>query len=165
LVQLYESDRNIKVKNIIYESGSPVEYKDEFLKLWLVHMEYINSIQNFSSKKADVNIFNESLNKFISKHRNVKLFVAKEDKKLIGFLQAGTAFNDKYGFISDLHVEQFHRRSGIGKNLLINCLEWFKENKIQDIGLEVIGGNDKALNFYKRNGFDIDMYSLKLTNP
>lgn len=165
LYNLYENrqiNKQSNELNITYENGNPFKYKDEFLKIWLIHMEYINSIQRFSTPKASISIFNESLNKFASKHRATNLFIAKENSNIIGFLQSGIAPNNKYGFISDLHVLENYRRLGIGDNLLTNCLNWFNENKVSTIGLDVTGGNEKALKFYKNHGFDIDNYSLKL---
>ncbi len=148
--------------NIVYEQGYPLNYKDEFQNLWLIHMEYLRSIQNNSTPEPTVSIFNESLNKFLIKHKQTRLFLAKENKKAIGFLQAGIATNKTYGFISDLHVLEDYRRLGIGEKLLKDSLEWFSENKIKDIGLEVTGGNEKVLEFYTRNGFNIDQYTLKM---
>lgn len=161
LITLYEN-KHIPSVNITYESGSPLQYKNDFLKIWLIHMEYLNSVGGSPLKNANSTIFNEALNKFMNKHKDVNLFIAKEGNGVVGVLQAGIAPNNQYGFISDLHVLEDYRNYGIGKNLLKNCMEWFNQNNVSEIGLEVAGGNKKALSFYKKNGFNIDMYSLKI---
>ena len=151
-----------EIKIITYESGDPFNYKDDFSELWLEHMKYLLTIERFSYNiKYDNNIFLESLNKFKSKHKYSKLFVAKEGSKIIGFLQAGIAPNNTYAFISDLHVREQYRGRNIGENLMNNCMKWFSAHNIKECDVEVAGGNERVLEFYKRYGFDVATYTLK----
>jgi ribosomal protein S18 acetylase RimI-like enzyme len=148
--------------DIIYESGEPLQYRDEFSKLWLEHMSYLKEIERFPYNiEFDERIFFESLNNFKSKHKYTKLFVAKESSKMIGFLQAGIAHNGVYGFISDLHVLEQYRNRYIGEDLVNNCLEWFSDHNIKECDIEVTGGNERVLEFYKKYDFDIATYTLK----
>jgi len=148
--------------NVIYESGDPLQYRNEFCKLWLEHMRYLGTIERFSyNVDFDERVFSESLNDFRSKHKYTKLFVAKENSKMIGFLQAGIAPYGSYGFISDLHVAEQYRNRYIGENLVNNCLKWFSENNIKECDIEVAGGNERVLEFYRKYGFDISTYTLK----
>ncbi len=158
----YHGGQPKRTNNIVYEHGHPLTYKDDFSKLWLVHMEYISSIQTFKAPTATLEVFNESLDKFITKHNNAKLFVAKEEGKMVGFLQAGISSNKIYGLFSDLHVLEDYRQFGIGRQLIQNGLDWFTENNVEEVGLEVTGGNESALNFHIRNGFSISNYTLKM---
>ena len=147
--------------NITYEAGSPYNYINEFKTLWMIHMEHIRSIQNFPTPKLTEEIFHESLKKFISKHEDTKLFVAKDGNTLIGFLQAGMLRRNKYGFISDLHVTEEYRNLGIGSKLLENSISWYDKNGIDEVDIEVTGGNEEVIDFYKKYKFEPESYILK----
>jgi ribosomal protein S18 acetylase RimI-like enzyme len=149
-------------KKITYESGDPSEYQDQFSEMWLNHMNYLQSIETFPYKvEFNKGMFVESLNKFRHRHSEIRLFLAKEDKDMVAFLQAGITPNRKFGFISDLHVLESYRSRGIGENLIQNCFRWLKENRVTDCILEVAGGNEKVLEFYNKYGFKIQTYILK----
>ncbi|MEN1969209.1 GNAT family N-acetyltransferase [Lentibacillus sp. N15] len=45
---------------------------------------------------------------------------------------------------------------GIGKNLLKESIHWAESNKIKKITLNVIETNDKAIELYKRYGFEVE---------
>lgn len=160
LSESYNGKKNSEF-DIVYEDGHPYNYFGEFKNLWMIHMKYIQSIQKFPLPKVTSKIFSESLKRFISKHEDTKLFVAKENNEMIGFLQAGMLMKKHYGFISDLHVIEDYRRFGVGSRLLKNCFQWYNKNDIKEISIEVTGGNKKVIDFYKKNGFEIDSYILK----
>lgn len=147
--------------HIVYEEGHPLNYRNEFKELWLTHMEHIRLIQNFPLPKVTENTFNESLKNFVSIHEDARLFIAKDKKNLIGFLQAGMLKKNQYGFISDLHVSDSYRNFGIGTILLEKCFSWYEKNGIKEIDVEVTGGNENVLRFYKKNNFKVDSYTLK----
>lgn len=151
-----------KLSKVIYESGDPLYYRDEFSELWLEHMSYLKTVERFPYNiEFDERMFFESLNNFKSKHKYTKLFVAKESMKMIGFLQAGIAHNRNYAFISDFHVHEQYRGKNIGETLINNCLRWFSDYNIKECDVEVAGGNERVLEFYKRYGFDVSTYTLK----
>lgn len=148
--------------NIRYIDGDPYGYINEFSNLWIEHMKYLQTIESFPYNiEFNEQVFNESLRKFRQKHKYIKLFMARENRRMIGFLQAGIATSGTYGFLSDLHVRRGYRGKNIGRNLVENCLTWFNKNNVREIGIEVVGGNENVLEFYKKFGFDVEMYRLK----
>jgi ribosomal protein S18 acetylase RimI-like enzyme len=144
---------------ITYESGSPLSYKKDFSTLWIKLMDHLNEYRITKYPKANMKIFNEALGLFINNNREVKLFVAKESNKCIGMLQ-GAITRENGGILSDLFVEEKYQNRGIGKSLLNNCLYWFEEKNIKNINLKVDAGNEKVLEFYRRNGFEVTEYKL-----
>jgi ribosomal protein S18 acetylase RimI-like enzyme len=147
---------------ITYESGDPSKYQDQFSRLWINHMTYLESIGTFSYNiNFDFRVFSEALHEFRQKHSEIKLFVAKEDQNLVGFLQAGIMPNKQGGMISDLHVLENYRGRYIGETLVKNCLRWFDNKNIKEQWVEVMGGNEKVLEFYNQYGFKTSLYTLK----
>ncbi|HDX9610068.1 TPA: GNAT family N-acetyltransferase [Bacillus toyonensis] len=45
---------------------------------------------------------------------------------------------------------------GIGKNLLLQSINWADENEVKKISLQVLETNEKAINLYKKLGFDVE---------
>jgi putative acetyltransferase len=82
---------------------------------------------------------------------NSKLFVYEEDNIIKGFI--GIIGN----YIAGLFVREEFQNNKIGKRLLENA-----QALSQDLSLDVFSKNEKAVKFYKRNGFKI-IYTRK--NP
>ncbi|PHN02281.1 GNAT family N-acetyltransferase [Flavilitoribacter nigricans] len=92
---------------------------------------------------------------------------AFDDDRLVGFMMTGvdrwngrrTAYNSGTGVIPS------YRGQRIVQQLYKKALPSFRENSIEQCMLEVIVGNDQALNAYKRVGFQqkrtLKSYSLK----
>ena len=77
----------------------------------------------------------------------------KDNNKIIG-----------YGFITILYenadidniaVSNKYQGKGYGNKLLNELIEIAKENKVENILLEVRISNNRAINLYKKNGFEI----------
>jgi len=91
--------------------------------------------------------------------KNVKIFVAWDQKKIIGFLIAKIKktkyfFKPRFiGIISRIFVENDFRKKGIGMRLVEKALEWFKKRKIKFVEVVCHSKNKKALNFWKKLGF------------
>ncbi|PFJ05038.1 GNAT family N-acetyltransferase [Bacillus cereus] len=45
---------------------------------------------------------------------------------------------------------------GIGKNLLLQSINWANENEVKKISLQVLETNEKAINLYKKLGFEAE---------
>lgn len=44
---------------------------------------------------------------------------------------------------------------GIGKIMMQECINWCKENNVEQLELEVITQNNRAISMYKSFGFEI----------
>jgi ribosomal protein S18 acetylase RimI-like enzyme len=89
-----------------------------------------------------------------------KLFVARQDKELVGFVvfgpQKAIDGDSKvriFGNVQEIFVRASARGSGAGKALLSAAEEALKEMGYPDIMIECSSFNDDALRFYEREGY------------
>ncbi|MDH5533546.1 MAG: GNAT family N-acetyltransferase [Candidatus Pacebacteria bacterium] len=82
-------------------------------------------------------------------------WVAKDGDKVIGF--ARTYRKEDKIMLGAIYVLSEYQRQGLGKKLLEKVLEFQdrKKDKIEAIWLEVAIYNNKAINFYKKAGFEL----------
>ena len=77
-------------------------------------------------------------------------FVAKFESKVVGYVEP--IIEDGKRFISAIYVDPNFQGMGIGSKLLQRALDW--HGKDEDIYLEVVAYNQKAIRFYERFGFE-----------
>lgn len=76
------------------------------------------------------------------------------DGEVCGFICFYNNDDDsKTSYISQLAVKERFQGKGIGQNLLDKCVEIAKKTNRVAIELEVDDENEKAISFYKKNGF------------
>ncbi len=84
--------------------------------------------------------------------------IAEEDGKKIGYIAAGTKTvsyrKSRYMEIGDMGVIPGYRSKGIGRMLINECLKWAKTKGFQKAFVNSYFDNKKAIEFYKRNGFE-----------
>ena len=78
-------------------------------------------------------------------------FEAWADNILTGLLAA--YFENHLGFISNVSVINEYRGVGIASELINNCIEYAKHNKIEEVRLIVHKDNHSAIKLYTKNGF------------
>ncbi len=64
-----------------------------------------------------------------------------------------TVTADGQGEVDSLYVIPTHRKLGIGHAMMSRTLQWFGQQSVRAISVEVIIGNESALPFYARYGF------------
>ena len=96
------------------------------------------------------------------------IFIAIKNDKIVGMI-LGKIINTlsiikfkKRGYISNLYILPKYRRKGIAKKLVRELIEWFKENNIKNLRLEVYSKNKPALNIYNKLRFK--EYAIKMKN-
>jgi GNAT superfamily N-acetyltransferase len=55
--------------------------------------------------------------------------------------------------VDSLYVTPSHRGRGVGHALMTRTIDWFASQAIRSVVVDVISGNDVALQFYARYGF------------
>lgn len=105
---------------------------------------------SLSERIANLNCYTEKL------YNNAIVFVAIEENEFIGF----TAFyandrNKHLAYLTQLAVKPKAQNRNIGKLLLDACIDTSKNNGMTELKLEVINSNITAINFYKKNGFEL----------
>lgn len=85
---------------------------------------------------------------------NAICFEAWHKENLIGLIAMYINHEQKcFGYITNVNVIDEYKNKCIASTLLINCIQYSKENKIYTIELEVNKNNISAINLYKKFGF------------
>ena len=94
--------------------------------------------------------------------------VVEIDNKVIGYfigkIEKAKPFitPKKIGKISDAFVEEKYRKSGIGKMMFNELIQWFKKNKIKHIELSVDSRNEIGIKAWQKFGFKEFMKKMRL---
>ncbi len=78
-------------------------------------------------------------------------FIAEEHDRLIGTVLGGS--DGRRGYIYHLAVHPEFQRRGIGKQLIQNCLEAFRNQDIMKCHIFVISSNREGIKFWKKIGW------------
>lgn len=78
-------------------------------------------------------------------------YTAQIDNVAVGFVIASTE-DDGRKFINSIYIEPNFQGKGIGSMLMKKALDWLGGD--EDIYLEVLSYNQKAIDFYKQFGFE-----------
>ena len=60
---------------------------------------------------------------------------------------------ERYGYLSDLMVEEAYRRQGMGRALLAAALDWSRKMRIECVQLQHYCFNEKGKAFWQKMGF------------
>lgn len=97
------------------------------------------------------------------------IFVAEIDGKIIGYLAGGVQEAEKCRNIKylcelgSLWVDDEYRSKGIGKELVKEFEKWCREKKVSRLSVDTSAGNERAIEFYRKEGFED--YELILEKP
>lgn len=69
--------------------------------------------------------------------------------------------NFKTLYIDDLCIDENFRNTGIGKKLFAHSVEFARECGCYNIELNVWSFNDRAIEFYKKQGMEIQCYKME----
>lgn len=122
----------------------------------LLNYVWIDTYKEFFSKETIKYIVEESqtIDKLSLeiKNNNLLFLVAKNNLDNIVGLATVQKGESKI-FLKRLYIHPNYQRKGIGKKLLLNILNYSEDKKA--IYLEAEKDNINAINFYKKNGFNI----------
>ena len=141
------------IKAIQKFRGLLVEYEKEELGNELLNIDWANSKEGEASTK-----------KYIEEHY---CFVATLNGGIVGIITAKISperpwFVEKTAILNNLYVEKEYREKGIATKLYEKlCLE-LKREGITKIELHTMSNNEKAINFYKKLGFE--SYNIQMLN-
>lgn len=142
-------------------------------------IEDLNSIQKLNYKlfEHEYNEYDNALNLkwpiseegalyFTKLITEQKVFIACDDFNTVGYL-AGilklkeTYFNVNMAEIENMYVEEKYRSIGLGTMLINEFKKYCVNVNIQDVTVTASSMNAKAINFYKKNGFNNYNLTLK----
>ncbi|WP_293889774.1 GNAT family N-acetyltransferase [Flavobacterium sp.] len=132
-------------------------------KLMNIHKEL--DAHYFSETDNSKNEYKTEIEWFIN-HDSNRVYVALIDNEVIGFATAQLIFfsNSHYNMnshcsIGDIMIEEKYQHLGIGKAFLEEVKLWAQSVNIKTIQLHVFSKNEKALGFFKNQGFE-DLFAI-----
>lgn len=142
-------------ENILLIEGKQ-ELLGEVQELWQkLNMHHMENTQYFK-KKYQENSFEKRKKPLLEKSAtgDIQVLIAKDqatDTKAGYCISTVTA--EGIGELDSIYVEKEYRRLGVGDMLMTASMKWLESKAPKEIVLTVAGGNEKALDFYKRYGF------------
>ena len=104
--------------------------------------------------------FRISIEDMIAEQNHFEILVAEEDHgRIIGFATTFIAWYSWIGkslYLDDLFVIEAYRGNGLGSRLMDAVIAMAKEKGCKKIKWQVSSWNEKAIDFYKRKGAEID---------
>jgi len=88
---------------------------------------------------------------------NAQMLLAEIDGKIVGNASVGRVMNKKryrHRAALGIVVRQEFWGLGIGKILMEECVSWCKDNEVEQLELEVMTHNKRAIDLYKKLGFE-----------
>jgi ribosomal protein S18 acetylase RimI-like enzyme len=92
----------------------------------------------------------------------IDLAIDSNSELVIGYCISSIS-NGK-GEIDSIYVEEKFRSKGIGDNLMKNSLRWMDEEGVETREVQLLAGNDDAIQFYSHYGFHPKHILLKQKN-
>ena len=86
-------------------------------------------------------------------------FVATDGKEILGFALYYVSYSTWKGkclYLEDFYVKEAQRKKGIGEMLFKETVEKAVEIKAKRLEWQVLDWNDIAINFYKKQGTELD---------
>jgi GNAT superfamily N-acetyltransferase len=109
----------------------------------------------------------KSIQPFLGRFASVVL--AELNGEMVGFVAGRIRTLPPYfgsatiGAISEVFVSNQHRSRGIGQRLLAFALEWFAEQQITRVELQVVAGNPDGIRFYRQLGWHEELLQMVWT--
>jgi len=120
-------------------------------KLNLLHFDLS---QNFKNRFNDMNWEKRKM-KLIEKSEEIMIDAVMDSKNIvIGYcISTVDKENNKTGEIDSIYIDAPYRKSGIGKQLINNAIDWLGTKGTTEQRLLVGVGNERVLDFYKQFNF------------
>ena len=131
-----------------------IEDYDKVFSLW-------KTIKGFGIRSVDDS--KEGIERFLKWNPGLSV-VAEEDGKIVGAILCGS--DGRRGCLYHVCVHKDYRRQGIGKSMVIWCMEKLKELQINKVSLIAFTQNDVGNAFWKEIGWtkreDLNYYDFTL---
>lgn len=119
------------------------------------------TIKGFGIRSVDDS--KEGVERFLKRNPGLSV-VAEEDGKIVGCILCG--HDGRRGCLYHVCVAEAYRMHGIGKSMVVHCMERLKEEKINKVSLIAFTCNDIGNAFWKEIGWtkreDLNYYDFVL---
>ncbi len=120
--------------------------------------EFEDNLHILSKEKSDYNLIHTSslLNNYYGElDEDISLLALTDKGNLAGYILGMKSFI-KSGFIIDFAVDPTFQGYGLGKVLFRNAIiKYFEKFNCENVGVEVTLANEKTINLFLSNGFEI----------
>ena len=156
----------MKVKKVNYEAnGIPIIIRSaetrDANQLSQIRVQIDGETEFLDREPGEAFLDSEAFKELISSDQNNKnhlFLVAEANGKIIGFSRCEGSnlkrMSHKVEF--GICILKEYWSLGIGKQLIETSIHWASENNIKKIVLSVIEINEKAMEWYKRYGFEVE---------
>lgn len=131
-----------------------IEDYDQVYELW-------NTIHGFGIRSVDDS--KEGIERFLKWNPGLSV-VAEQDQKIVGAILCGS--DGRRGCLYHVCVQKEFRRHGIGKTMVVHCMEKLKELQVNKVSLIAFTKNDIGNAFWKEMGWtkreDLNYYDFTL---
>lgn len=131
-----------------------IEDYDKVYALW-------KTIHGFGIRSVDDS--REGIERFLKWNPGLSV-VAEQDEKIVGAILCGS--DGRRGCLYHVCVHQDYRRQGVGKTMVVSCMEKLKELQINKVSLIAFTANDIGNAFWKEMGWtkreDLNYYDFTL---
>lgn len=156
--------------SVLIRNPQPDE-KDIFVHLYSQLLEF-NRKNNPPDENFEQNLIARkemAKNLFDQQDHHHLILLAFIDEEPVGFIRAHIyqpdyttdLVEDWAGNIDELFVRQGFRGNNIGQLLITEAEEWMKENGVNHVTLQMYSWNDRAGEFYEKQGFEVLDIRLK----
>lgn len=131
-----------------------IEDYDQVYELW-------TTIHGFGIRSVDDS--KEGIERFLKWNPGLSV-VAEQDQKIVGAILCGS--DGRRGCLYHVCVQKEFRRHGIGKTMVVHCMEKLKELQVNKVSLIAFTKNDIGNAFWKEMGWtkreDLNYYDFTL---
>ena len=146
-------EREKKMDNCMIRTMTPEDY-DSVYALW-------NTINGFAIRSVDDS--REGVERFLKRNPTTSV-VAEVDGKIVGAILCG--HDGRRGCLYHVCVHKDYRRRGVGKSMVVFCMEALKKEKINKVSLIAFTVNDIGNAFWNSIGWtrrlDLNYYDFTL---
>ena len=121
-------------------------------KVALADIESILQIENLSFES---DMFSRNQFIYLITRSKGAFFVAKLNDIIVGYISSLSNVRTKIVRIYSIAVHPDARGKSVAQSLIDKTIEYTLQNHFSAIALEVKTTNTKAINLYKKNGFDV----------
>ena len=140
----------LSISSMSYEKEDDIRILTSCLSKWFSNPKILNFVS--PSMRYPFKI-QQWINKSYSKQSNT--LVLKLDNWIIGHISIRLNDKTKSAHIFHLIIDPAQQQKGYGKKLISHAEKMIIKNNLKKITINVLINNQKAKNFYEKNGFTV----------
>ncbi len=132
---------------------------EKIRELWNKNSQFHIKQSKYFSGEHNEEMFNNRISSWKT-YLHLKITVCEVDNKIVAYILS--TMKESVAVVESLYVLEENRGLGIGRNILVRHLKWFREIKAQKVSVTTVYGNSSAIEFYKAMGIYPKTVNLEL---